>query len=552
MAPKVAVEKIKRLLISTTESGTQDHHSLLDAYKKFEKYLGEENIQRPVVLLSDGHSSRFDFNVLKFLRESNIHLYISPPDTTGVTQLLDQSPNQKLHQEYNKKRDELFSPFQTINREGFMQILGEIWDQWAPEETIINAAERVGISKVGLDVNKMQQDKFDQAARCMEGESSSVIVKTPEKSKTRSATTPVSAPNTPRSQLKLAKAKFRYGSRNYYKYLYEQSMGLIKDGYEKSLNLEEIPGLMTVHKVKPKDIQKKNTRITNVHGSMEGQDMLSKVESIELEKKRKVSDKEEKTRQKEEEKEVFYRCKTKCVCKGECQAKFLRECPNCHSVMKSTCSKAGCQKDGKKPVMLRAASSTMPVAARKRKVEVLSSSDDDDDVDDTFESYDDSGDDDDNDVSGVASISGDGDDDDDDAPNQLENEFDVVKKSWKSLSPPNSELQIQGKWYGVIYRGGKSPMLHVAKVLMRELYDVEGPVKSIQLECLMHKIGSGNVLKAPPAHLPDREFFPLHDIIYGPMDVIPKARDDRAYVVKDYEQLKSHFEMVKTADFKNI
>ena len=51
-------------------------------------------------------------------------------------------------------------------------------------------------------------------------------------------------------------------------------MGLIKDGYEKSLNLEEIPGLMTVHKVKPKDIQKKNTRITNVHGSMEGQDML--------------------------------------------------------------------------------------------------------------------------------------------------------------------------------------------------------------------------------------------------------------------------------------
>ena len=93
-------------------------------------------------------------------------------------------------------------------------------------------------------------------------------------------------------------------------------------------------------------------------------------------------------------------------------------------------------------------------------------------------------------------------------------------------------------------------MLHVAKVLMRELYDVEGPVKSIQLECLMPKVGSGNVLKAPPAHLPD--FFPFHNIIYGPMEVTPKARDGRAYFVKDYEQLKSHFEIVKAADFKNI
>ena len=146
-----------------------------------------------------------------------------------------------------------------------MHILDEIWDQWAPEETIVNAAERVGISKSGLDVNKMQQDKFEQAATCMEGEGPS-LVKTPEKSKTRSATTQVNAPNTPRSQVKLARAKFRFGSRYYYKYLYEQSMDLIQENYKKSLNLEEIPGLLTVHKVKPKDIQKKNTRIANVHG----------------------------------------------------------------------------------------------------------------------------------------------------------------------------------------------------------------------------------------------------------------------------------------------
>ena len=82
----------------------------------------------PVVVLSDGHSSRFDFAVLKFLCEKSIHSFIMPPDTTVVTQLLDQSPNTRLNQEYSKKREEQFTPFQTINRKGFMNILAQIWN----------------------------------------------------------------------------------------------------------------------------------------------------------------------------------------------------------------------------------------------------------------------------------------------------------------------------------------------------------------------------------------------------------------------------------------
>ena len=80
--------------------------------------------------------------------------------TTGVTQLLDQSPNQNLHHDYNKKRDDLFPSFQTINHEGFMTILGCMWDKWATEDTIINAAKWVGISKDGLNINNIQEDKF--------------------------------------------------------------------------------------------------------------------------------------------------------------------------------------------------------------------------------------------------------------------------------------------------------------------------------------------------------------------------------------------------------
>jgi len=88
MAPKETVEKIDELLISTTENGSQDHNSLLAFYKLFDKYLTKNNVNRPVVVLSDGHSSRFDFDVLQFLRNKEIHLFITPPDTTGIKNLI--------------------------------------------------------------------------------------------------------------------------------------------------------------------------------------------------------------------------------------------------------------------------------------------------------------------------------------------------------------------------------------------------------------------------------------------------------------------------------
>ena len=70
MAPKETVEKIDNLLISITDSGCQDHTSLLAFYKLFDKYFDRTGIERPVVLTSDGHSSRFDCEILKFCNET--------------------------------------------------------------------------------------------------------------------------------------------------------------------------------------------------------------------------------------------------------------------------------------------------------------------------------------------------------------------------------------------------------------------------------------------------------------------------------------------------
>ena len=167
MAPEVAVTKIPNLLVSTADSGTKDHVTLLAAYKQFNKVLTKKNVIRPVVVLSDGHSSRFDSEVLTFLRSVSIFLFIGPSDTTGVTQLLDQI-NQALHHGYRMAKGQLFSASMTINREGFMTILADMWSNWTTPETIVKAGKRVGISHDGLNVEWMQQDKFQRAIAATE------------------------------------------------------------------------------------------------------------------------------------------------------------------------------------------------------------------------------------------------------------------------------------------------------------------------------------------------------------------------------------------------
>ena len=163
MAPVEAVENIQNLLISTTDSGYQEGCTLLDSLKLFDKYLGENNIQRPVIMMCDGHSSRFDLEVLRFCQEKQIRLFLTPPDTTSVTQLLDQI-NNALHSSYRKEKSSCFQPDETINKEGFMIILSSIWATWADKESIIKAAKRVGITAEGVSVDFMQKDRFAMTA----------------------------------------------------------------------------------------------------------------------------------------------------------------------------------------------------------------------------------------------------------------------------------------------------------------------------------------------------------------------------------------------------
>ena len=101
MAPAATVCNINHLVITTSNHGVSDYTTFIAACEEFDKYLTENEVMRPVVLTSDGHSSRYSYDVLQYLLSRQIWLFISPPDTTGVTQLLDQL-DKNLHHEYRK------------------------------------------------------------------------------------------------------------------------------------------------------------------------------------------------------------------------------------------------------------------------------------------------------------------------------------------------------------------------------------------------------------------------------------------------------------------
>ena len=408
-----------------------------------------------------------------------------------------------------------------------------MWDKWETPKTIRKTVRKVGISEDRLNFTDMQQEKFFQAENLMDIE--------------KSAHSPVPSSSWPApssSTLSPASPKhLRKGSAMYWEAKLEVAQQLIYDCNEKSLRLEEIPGLLTVQKVKPKQLTKSSTQ---VHGSMEAKDVINLVKSIKEQKEQKVKSKEIQTEKKEKGKEDFYRCKNKCVCKEDrCLATGLKECPSCHSILRSVYSKARCKVDGKKPKMLLPITTTKKRTSRKlfesfdeseSETDVSEESDGDVDVSD--------------DSDGFMETS-----DDEDKSGESQNEAAVsqLKKVWGSLDSLTTEEEILGKWYAVVYAGKKSMSLFVAKILRRFLIDANSPVESILMRYLKPIAGSETRLQARSEHLPPTDaHVKLEDIIAGPLEVIPVGRSSMLYEVPEYNELKNFFEVVNKSDRKQL
>ena len=118
---------------------------------------------------------------------------------------------------------------------------------------------------------------------------------------------------------------------------------------------EEVRSMMQVERKTKLTDTPRPTRVTQVHGSLKGKDILTKVKAINKEKKKKKKEEEKKEKKKLKERKVtaFIRCEIRCVClpeqkiNGKCAANGLRKCSECGSVLKGDCGKQACKMVGR-------------------------------------------------------------------------------------------------------------------------------------------------------------------------------------------------------------
>ena len=333
MAPEVAENQIENLLVSVSKSAVSDHKTLLAGYKTLDNVLLSRDIQRPIIVIADGHGSRFDEGVMSFCQEKELRQLILPPDTSGVTQKHDQL-NGMLHKKYEEAKANKFTCYASLNREDFMNLLSEIWNDWAKPEAIQKTGKKVGITSTGLDVEWMDQAKFKRA---------------------ESILNPGTPPRTRPSLTIDSPVGLRKCSLQYYKYKYEQAKEKIEELQSTPFDPSAVPSVFRYDRIKPK--KSKNIRITSVHGSMTAKDILSAVKENNKKNEENEKKKKDTKEMKQKESEMFILCKNQCKCEqpdGKCAAIGLKQCTVCHSVLKSQCTKKGCRtEDGNKPSMMK-------------------------------------------------------------------------------------------------------------------------------------------------------------------------------------------------------
>jgi len=113
-----------------------------------------------------------------------------------------------------------------------------------------------------------------------------------------------------------------------------------------------------------------------------------------------------------------------------CLALKLKECPSCHSILRSVCSKAKCKTNGKKPEMI------ILVKTKKsaKPLQYDSDSDTEEDIDERNNT--DSESDNETDLNEMET------DDTDDEQNANKKAEDQMKLTWSSISLPNAEESI--------------------------------------------------------------------------------------------------------------
>ena len=100
-------------------------------------------------------------------------------------------------------------------------------------------------------------------------------------------------------------------------------------------------------------------------------------------------------------------------------------------------------------------------------------------------------------------------------------------------------------------KGSKKQAVFVAKVTCRFPSDENGKAYALGMESLKPKIGSRTILQSVPQHQGrDISVYPLHNIIAGPLEVIPMKNNK--WNIPAYESVKEVFSKCEQIDRENI
>ena len=128
--------------------------------------------------------------------------------------------------------------------------------------------------------------------------------------------------------------------------MYEKQLQIFQQQSELPFSFEEI-GTLDVERLQRR--KRKIRRVTQGHGSMEGQQILERMEELEEEEENARCMKEQKKQKNAENIDNSNQCAKRCKCKRfVCLARGFRQCTQCKDVFKkpSKCSKKRCKREG--------------------------------------------------------------------------------------------------------------------------------------------------------------------------------------------------------------
>ena len=128
------------------------------------------------------------------------------------------------------------------------------------------------------------------------------------------------------------------------------------------------------------------------------------------------------------------------------------------------------------------------------------------------------------------------------------NLFLILGECWKGLSPPISETEIVGKWYGCIFKAKKKTYFYKGRATRRFLSDEGGLITALEIDWLEQKLSvTDHVLKHGQQ---DIGIFVVKDVICGPLQMF--ALQCGRWQCPKYNEICLLFEKVKKDDREQL